>query len=281
MSAAPRVTVAIPTYNRPQWLAGAIDSVLAQTFEDFVLEIHDDATPGPGVRDVVAGYDDPRVRLVEHEQNVGIVGNFARSLLAASGEYVLQLGDDDEMHPELLAATVEALDRFPSAGVAHTRFDLIDTDGTVTQRDVDWTGNGGNPPLERGSDFRRASMRFNTRICTSTALIRRSAVPPGGFLQEDFPPFDLACWLRMAPYWDFAFVPRTLCRYRIHPGSWSAGVSGFEGTSYVHDTAMHDAVYDVKRRYAGHSRRLMLMARVGQVRTRLAGVRHRLRRRVG
>ena len=75
---------------------------------------------------------------------------------------------------------------------------------------------GGRPPLESGEDFRRASMLHGCRVCSSTALLRRSAVPPDGFRQQDFPPFDFACWLRMAERWDVAFIPRALCRYRLH-----------------------------------------------------------------
>jgi glycosyltransferase involved in cell wall biosynthesis len=276
----PRVTVAIPTYDRPQWLPAAIESVLAQTFEDFVLEVHDDATPGPAVRDIVAGYDDPRVRLVAHEQNAGIVGNFARSLLGADTEYVLQLGDDDEMHPELLAATVDALDRYPTAGVAHTRFDLIDGDGAVLEAGVDFTGDGGHPALEPGATFLRSSMLHNCRICSSTALIRRAAVPPGGFLQEDHPAFDFACWLRIARAWDFAFIPRSLCRYRIHDASYSSSVSRLEDDSYVQDSSMREAMYRAKLRYGGGSRELVRLARIARARTYLSGLRRRLRARL-
>lgn len=229
----PRVTVCIPTYDRTRWLARAIESVLAQTFTDFRLEIHDDATPGPGVRDTVARFDDPRIELIEHEQNAGILGNFSRSLLAADTEYVLQLGDDDELRPELLAATVAALDRHPTAGMAHSRFDLIGPEGELLQADVAWIGPAGHAPLEPGRSFIRRAMQERGRVCASTALIRRSAAPAGGFLQEDFPPFDFAFWMRMAMAWDVAFVDRTLCRYRVHSQSHSAGVSQYRGASYM------------------------------------------------
>ena len=269
----PRVTVCIPTYNRPRWLAGAIESALAQTYADFVLEVHDDATPGPAVREVVAAFGDPRVRLVEHESNAGIVGNFSRSLLGAGTEYVLQLGDDDEMHPELLAATVAALDAHPRAGLAHTRFDLIDADGQTLMADVDWTGDGG-AALETGAAFTRASMLYGCRICSSTALIRRSAVPPGAFLQEDFPPFDFACWLRIAAGWDVAFVPRALCRYRLHEWSHSSGVSALEGSGYVQDPLMLAAIHAVKLRYGAGGPELEPLARRGRAHDLLARLRH-------
>ena len=106
---------------------------------------------------MVAGFDDPRLRYVRWEENAGIVGNFTRSLLGASTEYVIQLGDDDIAAPALVARTVAALDAFPRAGVAHSRFSLIDGDGAVLMAAQDWLGTP-SPPLEPGAVFVERSM---------------------------------------------------------------------------------------------------------------------------
>jgi glycosyltransferase involved in cell wall biosynthesis len=264
-----RVTVCIPTYDRTRWLGNAIESVIAQTFTDFRLEIHDDATPGTAVRDVVAGFDDPRVVLVEHDRNVGIVGNFTRSLLRAETEYVIQIGDDDEARPELLEATVEALDRHPGAGMVHARFDLIGPDGELLEADAAWIGRRGHPPLEPGREFIRRAMTERGRVNASTTLIRRAAVPPGGFLQEDFPPFDFACWMRLAMNWDVAFVDRTLCRYRMHTQSHSAGVAEYRGAEYAAGIDTLRGIQAARRRQIARTRdpaerrRLERLARQG------------------
>src|SRR5215218_10261739 len=60
LSPMPRVTVCIPTYKRARWLARAIESALGQTFDDLVVEVHDDATPGDSVANVVDGFHDSR-----------------------------------------------------------------------------------------------------------------------------------------------------------------------------------------------------------------------------
>src|SRR5215212_7781438 len=110
-----RVTVCIPTYARVTWLGAALESVIAQTYRDFVLVVGDGGTPGRAVRDVTARYEDPRIRYVRFERNIGILGNFRRTLELARTEYVIQVGDDDEMAPELLEASVAALDAHPRA----------------------------------------------------------------------------------------------------------------------------------------------------------------------
>ena len=242
-----RVTICIPTYERTRWLAETITSALGQTYSDLVVEVHDDATPDDSVAEVVEAFDDPRLRLVRHAENAGIVGNFSRSLLGASTDYVLQLGDDDVAEPTLVERTVSALDSYPSAGLAHSRFALIDAEGTVLE-EQDWLGEPA-PPLETGAEFAEKSMAHN-RICSSTALIRRSAVPEGAFRQADYPPFDFACWLRMSEHWDFAWVDEVLCRYRIHAQSFSSGLSDLTDEGYLQTEEGLRAAHAVKRRFA-------------------------------
>jgi glycosyltransferase involved in cell wall biosynthesis len=244
-----RVTVCIPTYQRTQWLAETIASALGQTYADLVVEVHDDATPGDSVAEVVARFDDPRVRYIRHADNAGIVGNFTRSLLGASTEYVIQLGDDDVAEPTLVEATVAALDANPSAGFAHSRFALIDAAGSYLVAAEDWLGTP-SPPLEGGAAFVEKSMLHGCRVCSSTALIRRSAVPDGGFRQADYPPFDFAFWLRMSEVWDVAWVGEVLCRYRIHGGSFTSGVADVTDHGYLQAEKTLREVHDVKLRHA-------------------------------
>ena len=247
----PRVTVCIPTYKRTRWLARTIESALGQTYGDLVVEVHDDATPDSSVADVVAQFDDPRLRLVRWESNAGIVGNFTRSLLGATTDYVIQLGDDDIASPSLVEKTVDALDVNRSAGMAHSRFALIDADDGVLVAETDWLGTPSpSLSLEPGATFVERSMVHGCRVCSSTALIRRSAVPAEGFRPQDAPPFDFAFWMRMAETWDIAFVPQVLCSYRIHGQSFTSGLGDVTGTGYLQVEQTLREVHAAKRRHA-------------------------------
>jgi hypothetical protein len=211
---------------------------------------------------VVAQFDDPRLRLIAHEQNAGIVVNFTRSLIGADTEYVLQLGDDDVAEPRLVEATVAALAAHPPAGVAHARFAIIDDAGTTLDPEQDWLGTPA-PSLETGAAFVERSMHYGCPICSSTALIRRAAVPDGAFRQEDYPQFDFVFWLRMAERWDVAFVPESLCRYRVHANSHTSALSDVTGTGYLQDERTLHQVHALKRRYLAtlpESRRLERIA---------------------
>ncbi|MFL5826936.1 MAG: glycosyltransferase family 2 protein [Thermoleophilaceae bacterium] len=246
---APRVSVVIPTYNRTRWLAETIESVLGQTYADLELVVGDDASTKEDAGAVVARYDDPRLRYVRFDENAGIVRNFNRCIELAQGDYVLALGDDDAAHPELVERTVAVLDANPEVGVAHTSFDLIGPEGELVHEDVNWTGNLSEDAIESGDEFVRASMGVSCRICSSTALIRRSALPAGIFDPDEFPPFDFALWLRMALDWGFGFIADPLCLYRIHPLSHSSNVATQVPDGYLQSTDMVRAVRDLKVRF--------------------------------
>ena len=151
-----RVTVCIPTYRRTQWLAGTIESALAQTFTDLVVEVHDDATPGDAVAEVVARFDDPRLTLVRHETNAGHRRQLhALAAAAPETEYVLQLGDDDEAAPAAGRGDRGGARRAPERG---RRARALRADRRRRRRswwrEQDWLGTP-SPPLETRRRLRR------------------------------------------------------------------------------------------------------------------------------
>ncbi|MFW5983229.1 MAG: glycosyltransferase family 2 protein [bacterium] len=97
----PFFTVVIPTHNRPQLLREAVDSVLAQTFEDFELLVVDDHSDTPA-EETLSDYNDPRIKTLYNNRSRG--GNGARNtgIFAARGEWIAFLDDDDVWLPEKL-----------------------------------------------------------------------------------------------------------------------------------------------------------------------------------
>ncbi|MFC6990634.1 glycosyltransferase family 2 protein [Haladaptatus sp. GCM10025707] len=94
----PTVSVVIPTYNRSEEVTHAIDSVLAQTYDDFELLVVDDGSTDD-TEEVVTSYDDDRVKFIEHEENQGAPAARNTGIEHAEGEYVAFLDSDDEWLP--------------------------------------------------------------------------------------------------------------------------------------------------------------------------------------
>lgn len=111
----PKVSIGLPVYNGEQYVARAIESVLAQSFPDFELIICDNAstdTTEPICRTYAA--KDSRIRYVRNEQNLGAAPNFNRTFELARGEYFQWLASDDMLAPDFLKRCVPVLDNDPA-----------------------------------------------------------------------------------------------------------------------------------------------------------------------
>src|SRR2546426_11874154 len=74
----PLVSIGLPTYNRSEFLAGVLNNFRRQTFEDFELIVSDNASPDPEVARLCEriAAEDPRIRYVRHDKNLGSMANF-------------------------------------------------------------------------------------------------------------------------------------------------------------------------------------------------------------
>lgn len=93
------VSVIIPTHNRASMLPRAIRSVQRQTYPHLEILVIDDASTD-NTADVVANFNDPRIRYIRLEVNRGGSASRNTGIRAATGEYIAFLDDDDEWEPE-------------------------------------------------------------------------------------------------------------------------------------------------------------------------------------
>ena len=105
------ISVIIPTYNRPQFTARAVRSVLAQTWRDLEIVVVDDCSQDPITLEALG--HDPRVRLVRHEVNRGVGAARNTGVQAARGELIALLDSDDYWLPEKLASQMALYDQQP------------------------------------------------------------------------------------------------------------------------------------------------------------------------
>jgi Glycosyl transferase family 2 len=132
---APLVTVGIPVYNGERYLARALDSLLAQTFDDFEIVLCDNASEDR-TAEICAAYAnrDPRIRFYRNPQNLGLVRNFNRTFELAKGTYFKWASHDDWHARESLELTVKALEANPDAALCGTGVSIVDEDGIEYDR---------------------------------------------------------------------------------------------------------------------------------------------------
>lgn len=121
MTARPLLTVAIPAFNRAQWLPQLLDSALRQEFDDWDCVIVEDGSPERSlIRDTAHQYiraHPSRFSYHENEQNLGYDGNFRRLVELARGRYVFMMGNDDLIAPGAFSAVARAHAMAPEIGL--------------------------------------------------------------------------------------------------------------------------------------------------------------------
>ncbi len=121
-----KVSVIIPAFNRAWIIQEALQSVFAQTFQDFEVLVVDDASTD-NTAEVVKSFTDARLRYIKKEQNGGCGAAYNSGIRAAQGEYISFLDSDDLWKPEKLEFETGFLDNHPEVQAVFS--DLEKTDG--------------------------------------------------------------------------------------------------------------------------------------------------------
>jgi len=124
----------MPVYNGERFLEEALNSILAQTFEDFELIISDNASTDR-TQEICQAYaaKDQRIRYYCNTQNLGAARNFNRVFELSRGEYFKWAAYDDICAPTFIEQCVEVLDQQPSIVLCHCQTRIIDEHGEALE----------------------------------------------------------------------------------------------------------------------------------------------------
>ncbi|MEO8718035.1 MAG: glycosyltransferase, partial [Burkholderiales bacterium] len=213
----PLVSVLMPVYNtREDWLRSAIESVLAQAYDNWELCLADDASPDLRVREVLSEYAarDPRVR-VEHRAQGGHIAAATNSALAlATGEFLCLMDHDDLIPQDALYELVARLNQDPALDMIYSDEDKIDLAGRRDDAAIkpDWS-----------PEYLESCM-YTAHLAIYRASLAREV---GGFRTGYDGAQDYDFVLRFTEHTNrVAHVPRILYHWRAVPGSTAASMDG-------------------------------------------------------
>jgi glycosyltransferase involved in cell wall biosynthesis len=206
----PRVTVLMPVYNGGEHLRTAIGSILAQTFADFELLVINDGSTDDSAA-IVRSYNDPRIRLVENNGNLGLIATLNSGLQLARGEYLARMDCDDVSRPYRLEKQVALLDHNPAIGICGA-----------------WVRKFGAVPLKvcryhTSSDLLKCGLLFDSVLAHPAVMLRRNAFIDSGLWYDHAYRHaeDYQLWSQVAKLFRLGNVPEVLLDYRIHPSQVS------------------------------------------------------------
>lgn len=203
-----KVSVVMPVYNGERFLRESLDSVFAQTFQDFEMLCVDDGSTDNSAA-VFEQYG-ARIRVLR-QKNAGQSAARNVGVTLAKGQYIAFLDQDDLWYPSKLMRQVAAIEADPRVVLVHCDFDRIDEKGRMVQ--------------ERAGTIERASALASPMghligealIFPSAMLIRREGfASSGGFHAElqGFEDFDLIA--RLKQQGEFVMVEERGMAYRLH-----------------------------------------------------------------
>jgi GT2 family glycosyltransferase len=197
------VSVIIPTYNRPRWLAETIESVLGQTYLHIeTIVVNDGSTDN--TEQILKPYRDRIVYIYKENGGPGSAVN--AGIMAATGEYIARVDDDDLFLPEKVELQVEMFQQEPRLGLVATDHHIIDQEGEIIYtRAV--------PDFSRHGAF--LSLLQQCIFSQPTVMVRKECHDKVGFYRNTYAQ-DYDMWIRIARHYPMGVIHRPLAMYRRH-----------------------------------------------------------------
>ena len=218
----PKVSIVTAMYKHKPYLKRRVDSILNQTLQDWEWIIVDDCSPDGSfdyARELTA--HDPRVTVLQNDQNRHIAYTNQRGIDLATGEFLYRTDSDDYCDYRFLERMTDVMERHPEVSMAHCRGLYMDPEDGV------WGGwpKRGSYVIKGWEEFQRQLVQYS--IKSASILFRRHiVVEAGGFTK-----LPLLCshdWylsLRACLLGDIAFLDEPLVAQRKHGGNLSGDMT--------------------------------------------------------
>jgi glycosyltransferase involved in cell wall biosynthesis len=213
---APLFTIGVTTYKRRELLKQALLSISGQTFTDFEVIVGNDDTEET-LSSQVLGLEDPRIRFVNHSQNLGELGNMNTLLRLARGRYFTWIADDDLYAPNFLQAVEAVLGKsdFPLCVYTSYTFGSTIPEEVKVEREY----------LVPGNEFLNLYLAGALKAIGTMGIFDREYLKSVGGL-EDLTGGSIALYteylqiVRSGLLDRVAYIDAPLIIFRGHEGSW-------------------------------------------------------------
>ena len=206
----PIISVIMPVFNTEKYINECIDSVLAQTYSDFEFIIIDDCSSDRTL-EIIKGYSDNRIKLIQNTENLGLTKNLNRAIDIANGEFIARMDADDICMPTRFEKQLAAFKSNTQLGICGTWFENFGDLSGITRYAI-------------SHDEIAFGLLYQSQFCHPTVMFRKSVLDNNELrYNETFTTAqDYELWSRIILKTQAFNIPEVLLKYRFHSQSISS-----------------------------------------------------------
>jgi len=207
------ISVVIPSYNRADTVGQTIESILAQKVDaDMEIVIGDDCSTD-NAREVLLAYKEKNpdiIRLIFHEQNVGLGANWATCVKACLGKYICNCDNDDYWHnPHKLQIQLDYMESHPESNICITNHRTHNrTTGEIKEVQVTLDHDDIQMQCYHGGHFCNATIMYR-------ADFMKAHLDLDEFIKRRFTLQDWPAWVILSAYTDIDLLPESTATFGI------------------------------------------------------------------
>lgn len=231
------ISIILSTYNRAHTLKETIDSILKQTFRDFELLIIDDGSTD-STQELLASYDDERIRLYVLEQNQYYCAAANFGLTQAEGEYIAFATSDDTWEPDKLKLQMDYLKERRECAACFTMSDVMNEDGEATQEEFQMLSGLLIKNYHTQKEWIQHFIFEGNCLCHPSAVVRKSVMDEvGGYNLLFCQSADMDLWLRIIRRYPIHVIEKGLVHYRCYkdPNAQISGAAEMKAARFLNE----------------------------------------------
>lgn len=203
----PVVSLIMPTYNRPDSLPEALESIAKQTFKDIEVIVVNDG--GCDVDYVIeAAAENINIKYICHDNNKGVSAARNTGIRNAQGKYITYLDDDDMLYPPHIKILVDFLET--------TKYHVAYVDAyRVLQEKRESEYITIAKEIYYSQDFNRDYFLVASYIAVQTIMHEKACIENVGYFDESLTTHeDLDMWIRLSHNYEFAHIPKVTSEFK-------------------------------------------------------------------
>jgi glycosyltransferase involved in cell wall biosynthesis len=198
----PMITVVMPTFNSAQYVVEAANSILNQTCGDFEFLVINEYGSNDGTIELLNALDDPRIRIIQNTNKLGIAESLNVGIREARGKYIARMDSDDLSVSQRFEKQVSFMEANPKVGICGGWIQYFGKTFLIHR------ASGKHEEL-------KVAMMFGCDMCHSVVMMRREALSDNDlWYSSAYFAEDYELWTRAVHCTEFANLQEVLGYYR-------------------------------------------------------------------